>query len=317
VIERWSKKEVPDQTGRVAVVTGGNGGLGLETVRVLAAAGAHVVMAARNLDKANDAAASLRAAQSDAAIDVVPLDLGDLRSVRDAAASLVAAHPAIDILVNNAGIMAVPEGTTADGFETQFGTNHLGHFAFTALLMPSLLVAPASRVVTVTSTARHVGKGLDPDTPLDMGGYDPWRAYGRSKLANLHFAVGLHRRLTEARAGVASLAAHPGLTNTDLQSTSAHASGGGVAHRFWEGAARYTGMSPARGALAQIRAATDPSARSGELYAPRFVTFGSPVRRPLVGRSTDPAHADRLWTISERETAITFDVAAMVGGGRA
>ncbi|MDZ7676990.1 MAG: oxidoreductase [Acidimicrobiales bacterium] len=311
MFDQWSEIEIPDQSGRVAVITGGNGGLGFETARALAAAGAHVVMAARNLDKAESATGAIVSAHPAASVEVVGLDLGSLDSVTEAASTIARAHPRIDLLINNAGIMAVPEGRTADGFESQFGTNHLGHFALTAGLLPALLAVTGSRVVTVTSTARHLGRSLRADRDLDRGRYDPWLAYGRSKLANLHFAVGLHRRLTAAGGTAASLVAHPGLTNTDLQATSA-ASSGGASQKLAHGTARFVGMSPARGALSQLRAATDPRARSGELYAPRFVNSGSPVARPLVGRSVSERAGDELWAVSERETGVAFDVEAMV-----
>jgi len=307
----WTEADIPDQSGRVAVVTGANGGLGLETARALAEHGAHVVLAARNHDKAERAEARIRAAYPAASVEVRRLDLGALASVREFAEQAGTAHPRIDVLVNNAGVMAVPEGRTADGFETQFGTNHLGHFALTALLLPALLRASAARVVTVTSTARHAGRPLDPDNPHLRGGrYTPWRAYGQSKLANVHFALGLQHRLEAAGAPAISLVAHPGLANTDLQAASVRASAGGASQRFWHVLAGSTGMTPARGALPQLRAATDPAARGGQLYAPRFVNFGPPVRRPLLPRPGQRTAMETLWAISERETGITLDVAA-------
>jgi NAD(P)-dependent dehydrogenase (short-subunit alcohol dehydrogenase family) len=312
----WSEADIPEQNGRVAVVTGANGGLGYETARALAARGAHVVMAARNQAKAAAARERITAAQPSAALEIVPLDLTSLASVAEAAAAITAKHPRLDLLVNNAGIMACPEGRTADGFETQFGTNHLGHFALTAALFPALLRAPDARVVTVTSTARHFGFPVNPARPLDAGRYDPWLAYGRSKLANLHFAVELHQRLREAGASLASLVAHPGLSDTELQATSVQTSGGGLLQRFFHFLAGSTGMTAARGALPQLRAATDPSARSGELYAPRWATNGAAVRRPLFGRSVNRTHGRNLWEVSERETRLRFDVAALVAAAR-
>jgi NAD(P)-dependent dehydrogenase (short-subunit alcohol dehydrogenase family) len=307
----WNEADIPDQTGRVAVVTGANGGLGLETARALAARGAHVVMAARDQAKAARAREQIAAAVPRAALEIVPLDLGSLGSIAEAASTILARQPRIDLLINNAGIMACPEGRTADGFERQFGTNHLGHFALTAHLFPALLRSPAARVVTVTSTARHFGFPVDPSRPLDAGRYDAWLAYGRSKLANLHFAVELHHRLREAGATLASLVAHPGLSDTDLQATSVATSGGGTMQRFFHWLAGTTGMTAARGALPQLRAATDPAARSGELYAPRWVNNGAAVRRPLVGRSVSRTHGGNLWAVSERETGMPFDVRAL------
>jgi NAD(P)-dependent dehydrogenase (short-subunit alcohol dehydrogenase family) len=311
----WTEANIPDQKGRIAVVTGANGGLGFETARALAAHGAHVVMAARNQAKAADARQRILAATPSASLEIVPLDLTSLASVAEAASAITARHPRNDLLVNNAGIMACPEGRTVDGFETQFGTNHLGHFAFTAQLFPALLRSPDSRVVTVTSTARHMGFPVDPQQPLD-GRYEPWLAYGRSKIANLHFAVELHQRLREARATMASLVAHPGLSDTELQATSVETSGGGFMQHFFHFLARTTGMNPAQGALPQLRAATDPGARSGELYAPRWATNGAAVRRPLFGRSLSRKHGRNLWEVSERETGIRFDVAELAAAAR-
>lgn len=311
----WSTRDIVDQRGRTAVVTGANGGLGLETARELARAGAHVVLAARDPEKTARAEAAIRDTVPGASLRVQPLDLGDLASVRAAAAGILAAEGRVDVLVNNAGIMAVPEGATADGFERQLGVNHLGHFVLTARLLPALLAGPAGRVVSVTSVARHTGRPVDPGNPHLHGRYDPWRAYGQSKLANLHFAVELHRRLAAEGSSTASLVAHPGFANTDLQSRSARESRT-ASSRFFDVAVHRTGMSPLGGALPSLRAATDPSARSGELYAPAFVNWGPPVRRPLVGRSTDPRPARLLWEVSERETGETFDVAALVAAAR-
>ncbi|HKE50257.1 MAG TPA: oxidoreductase [Actinomycetes bacterium] len=308
----WTEADIPDQTGRVAVVTGANGGLGLETARALAAKGAHVVLAARNPERAARAQAGILAGQPTATLEVGPLDLGSLASIRAFAERLRGEHPRLDLLVNNAGVMATPEGRTEDGFETQFGVNHLGHFALTARLLPALLRAPAARVVTVTSTARHTGRPIDPDNPHLHGRYNPWRAYGQSKLANVHFALGLQQRLHEAGATAISLIAHPGLSNTDLQAASVRGSDGGTSQRFWHWLAAHTGMSPALGALPQLRAATDPRARGGQLYAPRFVNFGPPVRRPLVTGPRDRAAIRTLWTVSERETGITVDIPGLL-----
>jgi NAD(P)-dependent dehydrogenase (short-subunit alcohol dehydrogenase family) len=304
----WTAADIPDQTGRTVVVTGANGGLGLETARALAAAGAHVVMAVRNQDKAADAVAGIRRDVPDASLEVVPLDLGSQASVRDAAARILAAHDKIDILVNNAGIMGIPERRTVDGFEMQLGVNHLGHFALTALLMPALLRADAARIVTVTSTAHHMGRAVDPANPNLEGKYGPWRAYGQAKLANFHFGIGLQRRLKAAGAPAASLIAHPGLSNTDLQAVSVEETGGGRSQRFFHRLAGRSGMAPEAGALPQLRAATDPKAKGGEFYAPRFVNNGPPVRRPILRRIGMDTAIARLWEVSERETGLAIDV---------
>jgi NAD(P)-dependent dehydrogenase (short-subunit alcohol dehydrogenase family) len=306
----WNTSDIPDQRGRVAVVTGANGGLGLETAKALAGAGAHVVMAARNQEKAAIAAETIRSAVPDASLEVVPLDLGSLESVRAAAAQIAAAHRSIDLLVNNAGVMGIPERVTDDGFEMQFGTNHLGHFALTALLLPSVLRAGAPRVVTVTSTARHMGRAASADNPHLHDSYGEWKAYGQSKLANYHFAIGLQQRFESAGARAASLTAHPGLSNTDLQTVSVEETGGGFSQKFFHSMAEATGMSAAQGALPQLRAATDPAAKGGELYAPMWVTNGPPVKRPILRRIGMDSAIASLWKISEAETGVVLDVPA-------
>ncbi|HEV7761606.1 MAG TPA: oxidoreductase [Acidimicrobiales bacterium] len=297
--------------GRLAVVTGGNGGLGLATAKGLGRAGAHVVIAARNPDKATAALDELRRDVPGVAAEVVALDLGSLDSIRTAAEAIVTAQPAVDVLVNNAGVMGTPEQTTADGFELQLGVNHLGHFAFTALLLPALLQAERGRVVTVTSTAHHMGRPVDPDDPFLRGDrYGPWKAYGQSKLANYFFALGLQQRFDEADAPVISLLAHPGLSDTELQAASVSATDGGASQRFFHWLASTTGMSAERGALPQLRAALDPEAKGGQFYAPRFVNFGDPVRRPVLRRFRLGKHIDDLWAVSERETGVALDVTA-------
>lgn len=300
----WSVADIPDLNGRTAVVTGANGGLGLETARALAGAGARVVMAARNQEKAEAAEADIRHGVPAASLELVPLDLGSLASVRGAAARILGAHDSLDLLVNNAGVMGIPERRTADGFEMQFGVDHLGHFALTALLMPALLAAPAARIVTVTSTAHHMGRAVDPANPHLEGRYRPWRAYGQAKLANFHFGLGLHRLLAEAGAPAASLIAHPGLANTELQVVSVEETGGGRSQRFFRALAANMGMSPAQGALSQLRAATDPRAKSGEFYGPLRVNSGPPVRKPVLRRLGLSRGIARLWEVSERETGL-------------
>jgi NAD(P)-dependent dehydrogenase (short-subunit alcohol dehydrogenase family) len=304
----WTAADIPSQTGRTAVVTGANGGLGLETARALAGAGAHVLMAARNQAKAAEAAAEIGRTVDAPSLELIELDLASQASVRQAAERILSAHDSIDILVNNAGVMGIPERRTEDGFEMQFGVNHLGHYALTALLMPALLRAPAARIVTVTSTAHHMGRAVNPTNPHLEGRYGPWRAYGQSKLANYHFGIGLQRRLAAADARAASLIAHPGLSNTDLQAHSVRETGGGRSQRFFHRMAGSSGMSPAEGALPQLRAATDPAAHGGQLYAPRYGNSGPPVRRPIMRRLGMNRAIARLWEVSERETGLRLDV---------
>jgi NAD(P)-dependent dehydrogenase (short-subunit alcohol dehydrogenase family) len=303
----FSRESIPDQSGRTVVVTGANGGLGLESAAALAAKDAHVVMAVRDRAKADDAVARIRRETPDASLELVDLDLASLASVRAAAEAILARHPVVDVLLNNAGVMAMPERTTADGFELQLGVDHLGHWALTALLMPAVLAAPAARVVTVTSTAHLYAGALDPDNPHLHGRYTPWRAYGQAKLANYHFGLGLDRELRAAGRPARSLVAHPGLAHTDLQRRTVREGGTGRSGAFWVSLAARTGMTPAQGALPQLRAATDPAANGGELYGPRYGNFGPPVRRPVLRPGSDAAIAT-LWAVSERETGIPLRV---------
>jgi NAD(P)-dependent dehydrogenase (short-subunit alcohol dehydrogenase family) len=304
----WTAVDIPDQSGRTAVVTGANGGLGLETARALAAAGAHVVLAVRNQDKAAQAVGDIRRGVPQASLEVVGLDLASQASVREAAERILSTRDRIDLLVNNAGVMGIPERRTIDGFEMQLAVDHLGHYALTALLMPALLRADAARVVSVTSTAHHMGRALDPANPNLDGKYGPWRAYGQAKLANFHFGIGLQRRLGAAGAPAASLLAHPGLSHTDLQAVSVRETGGGRSQRFFHRLAGRSGMTPEQGARPQLRAATDPAAKGGELYAPRFVNSGPPVRRPILRRIGLDKAIDRLWKVSEHATGLRLEV---------
>jgi len=303
----WTAADIPDLTGRTAVVTGANGGLGLETARALAGAGARVVVAARNRAKADAAAQDIRRSHPDALLEVVQLDLASQASVKSAAKEILSSHPVVDILINNAGVMALPEGRTEDGYETQFGVNHLGHWTLTCLLLPALLRAKSARVVSVSSMARFQGRRLDPDNVHLEDQYDPWRAYGNSKLANYVFAQTLEREFRKHGAKAISLVVHPGLSHTDLQVTADERGGAGRIGRFWRNLAAKRGMPPVRGALPQLRAATDPKAKGGQLYAPRFMASGAPVRRPVLRPRLRKA-MDTLMEVSERETGIALDV---------
>jgi NAD(P)-dependent dehydrogenase (short-subunit alcohol dehydrogenase family) len=302
----WSANDIPDLNGRVAVVTGANGGLGLETTRELAREGAHVVMAVRNEQKAREAVEDIRASVPDAALELVSLDLGSQTSVRAAAEQILGAHERVDLLVNNAGVMGIPERKTVDGYEMQFGVDHLGHWTLTALLLPALARTPGARIVTVTSTAHHMGRAVNPKNPHLEGRYRPWRAYGQAKLANFHFGLGLQRELARAGASPASLIAHPGLSNTELQAVSVQETDGGASQRFFLMLARRSGMSPAQGALSQLRAATDPQAKGGEFYGPRWINNGPPVRKPIFRRAGMSRAIAKLWEVSERETGVAL-----------
>lgn len=303
----WNSSDIPDLRGKVAVITGANGGLGLASATALAGAGAHVVMAARNQVKAKAAHDEIKATHPEASLEIVQLDLCSLDSVRRAAETISSKHPKIDILINNAGLMALPERRTDDGFEMQFGVNHLGHWVFTSGLLKSLLAADAARVVTVTSTAHHIGRAVNPDNPNLEGNYGPWKAYGQAKLANFHFAIGLQQEFAKRGLNAQSLVAHPGMSHTNLQVHTVDQGGGGWSAPMWKWLAANTGMEPADGALPQLRAATDPDARGGEFYCPRYVNNGPPLRRPILRRIGLQKAIDTLWLVSEKMTGTQLE----------
>jgi NAD(P)-dependent dehydrogenase (short-subunit alcohol dehydrogenase family) len=300
----WSAADVGDQHGRTAVVTGANSGIGFEAARVLAERGAVTVLACRDPGRGKDAADRIAAGSPGANVIVVRADLSSLASVRQAGQEIRASHERIDLLINNAGLMMPPRGTTADGFELQFGTNHLGHFALTALLLDRLLPVAGSRVVTVASNAHRAGR-------INFGDLQSqrryWRvaAYGQSKLANLLFTYELQRRLAAAGAHTVALAAHPGTTRTEL---TRHIPG--VLRALNEAVGGLYSQGAAMGALPTLRAATDPQARGGEYYGPggRLQNRGYPVRVESSARSHDTAVQRRLWAESERLTGVTFSV---------
>jgi NAD(P)-dependent dehydrogenase (short-subunit alcohol dehydrogenase family) len=296
---RWTSDDVPGQQSRVAVVTGANTGLGFETAQVLAERGASVVLAVRNLEKGKEAAARIGAAAPGASVSVQELDLASLDSVRAAASELRAAHPSIDLLICNAGVMYPPKQTTADGFELQFGTNHLGHFALTGLLLDRMLPVPGSRVVTVSSVGHRIRARINFDDLQWERSYSRVGAYGQSKLANLMFTYELQRRLSGAGTTIA-VAAHPGLAATELMRHSPAATV--VAPLFSQNAAM--------GALPVLRAATDPDVLGGQYYGPAgfLGTRGYPELAASSSRSHDEAVQRRLWTVSEELTGVTFPV---------
>lgn len=303
----WSTKDIPALDGKVAVVTGANGGLGLASAKALAGKGAHVVMAARNQTKAAAARDEIVAAHPSASLEVVELDLGSLASVETAAREITAAHDRIDILMCNAGVMAVPQETTVDGFDVQLGINVLGHWALVSHLLPLVVATPGARIVTLSSTAQHTGRALNTDDPHMREGYSEWGMYGQTKLAMRHLAVGLQNQLDRAGVDAKALSVQPGLTNSDLQTTTKTLGGGGILGAASETWAKLTGMSTDRGALSQLRAATDPAAPGGGFYGPLFATNGPPVRKPLVRPGSDAA-IRALWEVAERETGLRVDV---------
>jgi NAD(P)-dependent dehydrogenase (short-subunit alcohol dehydrogenase family) len=303
---KWSEADVPDQSGRVVVVTGANTGIGYHTAAVLAYRGAHVVLAVRNLEKGNAALARIVAASPRADVTLQALDLSSLDSVRAAADALRTAYPRIDLLINNAGVMWTPKQVTADGFEMQFGTNHLGHFALTGLVLDHLLPVRGSRVVTVSSQGHRFRASIHFDDLQWERHYDRIAAYGQSKLANLLFTYELQRRL-EARpeAKTVAVAAHPGGSNTELTRN---------LPAIIRPAAAVLGpmlfQSPAMGALPTLRAATDPAVQGGQYYGPDGL--GEQRGHPKLVQSSAQSHDEdlqrRLWTVSEELTGVSFPV---------
>jgi protochlorophyllide reductase len=293
----WSGKDVPDLTGRVAVVTGANRGLGREITRHLAGGGARVIMACRDESAGEAAAAALRAEHPGVVLEVRSLDMASLASVEKFAAGL-AGEPRLDVLGNNAGVMAVDRGLTADGFELHMGVNHLGHFALTARLLPLLRATAGSRIVSMASVVARVGSVDLADLQWERRPYDRWQAYFQSKLANLLFTFELDRRLRAEGSPTAALAAHPGGSRTGLGSTGHSWSNRSLS--LW----KLFAQTAAHGALPFVRAATDPAAQAGEYYGPQFQIWGPPVREQPSRLSRDPDLAAALWERSEELTGM-------------
>ena len=303
----WSVADIPDLTGKTVIITGANSGLGFEAATVLAGAGAQVVLACRDQAKGRAAEEQIRAAHPRAATALMPLDLSSLADIRRGADEILRTHPRIDVLMNNAGVMALPHRQTADGFEMQFGTNHLGHFALTGLLLERLRATSGARVVTVSSGAHRMGK-IRFDDPHWRSGYSKWPAYGQSKLANLLFAYELQRRLAAAGADTISVAAHPGYAATNLQAAGPRMLGSSRLERLMEVANSLFAQSAAMGALPQIHAAVAPGVRGGQYIGPDG--FGELWGHPRVvtsnRRSQDVEAARRLWALSEEMTGVTY-----------
>ena len=301
---KWTAADVPDQTGRVAVVTGSNTGIGYEAAAVLAEKGAHVVLAVRNLDKGKDAAARIAAKSPNADVTLQELDLTSLDSIRKASDDLRANYPRIDLLINNARVMMTPRGTTKDGFELQFGTNHLGHFALTGQLLDNLLPVEGSRVVTISSQAHRTGSTRF-DDPRAERGYNRVRAYGQSKLANLLFTYELARRLAAKGVPTIATAAHPGGASTELTRNFP-----GLIRAPAEFLWGLVTQSPEMGALPTLRAVTDAGARNAQYYGPDGI--GEQRGHPKLVESSAQSHDDqlqrRLWSVSEELTGVTYPV---------
>ncbi|MFV8047934.1 SDR family NAD(P)-dependent oxidoreductase [Mycobacterium sp. 48b] len=302
-MSRWAAADIPSQHGRVAIVTGANTGIGFETAAILASHGARVALAVRNSDKGTDARRRIQQRHPQADIAVIALDLTSLASVRGAADDINCRYPKIDLLINNAGVMLTPAARTADGFELQFGTNHLGHFALTGLLLGRMTTVPGSRVVTVSSLGHRVKADIDFSDLHSQRSYDRMTAYGRSKLANLLFTYELQRRLHRAEASTVATAAHPGSARTELVRHSPRWIKLGL-----KAVEPVMYQSAAMGALPTLRAATDPTADGGELFGPRgwAQQRGYPKAVTSSAQSYDLDTARRLWEASEELTGVHY-----------
>jgi NAD(P)-dependent dehydrogenase (short-subunit alcohol dehydrogenase family) len=289
----WSPETIESQTGKIVVVTGANSGIGLETASLLASRGAGVILACRNPEKAALAVRQIRSLRPDANVSAATLDLASLASVRKFAASLIQEHRSLDVLINNAGVMTTPLGRTTDGFETQFGTNFIGHFLLTLLLLPLLNRQPGSRVVTLSSVAHWTGR-IDFDNLNAEKSYSRWGAYAQSKLANLMFMYELQRRLEKSGASTISTGAHPGVTASEL-----------TRHNLFLRVAQSTiAQTTRKGSLPSLRAAIDPSVRGGDYYGPgnalSLTLYGDARKQQSSRRSRDKTIAARLWTTAEK-----------------
>ncbi|MGX1541603.1 oxidoreductase [Streptomyces adustus] len=301
----WSAHDMPDLSGRTAVVTGANSGLGYVTARELARHGSRVVVACRSEPRGRAAVDRIGAEVPGAEVEFARLDLGDLASVREFAAHFP--HERLDLLVNNAGVMALPYGTTADGFETQFGVNHLGHFALTGLLLPALLAAPGARVVTVSSMM-HALANIDIDDLNSERKYRRWIAYARSKTANLLFTHELARRLAAAGSDTVAAAAHPGYAATNLQTAGPRAEGRRGAERLMELGNRIVAQPAEMGALPSLYAATAPGVRPDSFTGPSFAMWrGTPAPSRRTPWTRDDRASERLWDASEALTGVTYE----------
>jgi NAD(P)-dependent dehydrogenase (short-subunit alcohol dehydrogenase family) len=305
----WTTADLPSQTGKLALITGANSGIGFHAAKQLAAKGCAVILACRDTQKAASARDRILAEYPNAVLEILALDLAGLASVRSAASTFLAAGRSLDLLINNAGVMAFPDRRlTSDGFEMQFGTNHLGHFALTGLLLPALLAAPAARIVTVSSIAHKGGSIRFNDLRWDRD-YKPWPAYRQSKLANLLFGFELERRLEHAHARARSILVHPGVSSTNLFAAGP-GQGGGLLAKIIPVFITLVSQSEAQGALPTLYGAASPEAQGGHYYGPHGwrEMRGYPVEVKAEPQAYDEAAAARLWQISEDLTGVTYSL---------
>jgi NAD(P)-dependent dehydrogenase (short-subunit alcohol dehydrogenase family) len=301
--DKWTKQQIPDLTGKVIIVTGGNSGLGYESVKAFAEKGAEVILASRSVEKGEAAKAEIEKENPAGKIVVMPLDLTDLSKIRGFADSFLKTYQRLDVLLNNAGIMMTPYFLTGDGFEGQFGTNHLGHFALTGLLMDLIVKTPGSRVVNVSSSAHNMGTMDFDNLQFEEGkGYGPAKAYGRSKLSNLLFTYELQRFFEANGIDSLAVAAHPGFANTSLTK---YLEKRRLVKMFMPLAFAFS-QSAAMGALPQIRAAVDPGVRGSQYFGPEKGGKGYPVLVQSNKASHIREDARRLWEISEKLTGVTI-----------
>ena len=307
----WTADDIPALGGKTVVVTGGNSGIGFEAARQMARKGAHVILACRDTGRAADALEQIRTLHPSASVEAMQLDLASLESVHRFARDFAAKSVPLDVLCNNAGVMAIPRRTTAEGFEMQIGTNHLGHFALTGLLLEPLLAAPAARVVNGSSTAHKPGR-IDFDDLQGEKSYRKWMAYAQSKLANLLFTYELQRRLDAAGARAISVACHPGYSATNLQAVGPQMSGSRIAARLMDLGNRFFSQPAAMGALPTLYAATSPDARGGDYIGPDgfMENYGHPRKTRSTARSHGRAVATRLWEVSEQLTSVRYPLPA-------
>ncbi len=309
---QWTENNIPDQTGRIAIITGANSGLGYETTLALAKKNATIIMACRNLSKGKTALNGVLAQVPHATVTLMQLDLGSLDSVRAFAEKFRADYNQLDLLINNAGIMAIPRSETVDGFETQFGVNHLGHFALTGLLIDMIVQTPNSRIVNVSSSANYMGS-INFDDLMGEKNYTRYGAYGQSKLANVLFSNELQRRFVAAGVSTIAVSSDPGLSNTNLQTNTSDQSGNILERLFYPIVMNTMAQSQAMGALTQLFAATASEANGCDYISPSFMGMrGHPKKTKANQTAYDEATAKRLWQVSEELTGITYPELAPV-----
>lgn len=311
---QWTVNNIPDQGGKLAVVTGGNSGIGYEAALALAGKGASVILAVRSVEKGEAASAAIKRSHAGASVEVMALDLSKLASVRQFAQLFLKRFERLPLLINNAGVMALPYSRTADGFEMQFGTNHLGHFALTGLLLPAILAAPGARVVLVSSGAHNFG-AINFENLDGQKSYSPWGAYCQSKLANLLFANELQRRLAAAGADTLAVGCHPGYAATNLQSAGPRMAGSRIGELFTDVGNAIFAQSAAMGALPTLYAATAPDVNGCDYIGPKGLLGMRGAPGKVMARKTahDQAVAKQLWQVSEQLTGVRYEQLAARG----